>query len=52
MKAMKTELMKNEMAVNLLSGKKETSLFGVDDLTGEKIKARPDILTEIGDKLS
>ena len=48
---MKAEIMKNEMAVNLLSGKKETSLFGTDELTGEKIKARPDILTEIGDQL-
>ena len=51
MKAMKTELLKNEMAVKLLSGQKETSLFGIDELTGEKIKARPDILTEIGDTL-
>ena len=50
-RSMKAELLKNEMVVNLLSGKKETSLFGVDDLTGEKIKARPDILTEIGDTL-
>ena len=48
---MKAEIMKNEMAVNLLAGKKETSLFGTDELTGEKIKARPDILTEIGDTL-
>lgn len=51
MQAMKTELLKNEMVVNLLRGKKEVSLFGVDELTGEKIKARPDILTEIGDQL-
>ena len=50
-KAMKNELLKNEMAVNLLAGKKETSLFGTDELTGERIKARPDILTEIGDTL-
>ena len=49
--AMKTELLKNEMVVNLLQGEKEVSLFGVDELTGEKIKARPDILTEIGDQL-
>ena len=51
MKTMKAELLKNEMAVNLLAGEKEVSLFGVDELTGEKIKARPDILTEIGDTL-
>jgi ATP-dependent exoDNAse (exonuclease V) beta subunit len=50
-KDMKVELLKNEMVVNLLTGKKEVSLFGVDELTGEKIKARPDILTEIGDQL-
>lgn len=50
-KAMKTELLKNEMVVNLLKGEKEVSLFGVDELTGEKIKARPDILTEISEQL-
>ena len=37
-KDMKVELLKNEMIVNLLTGKKEVSLFGVDELTDEKIK--------------
>lgn len=35
----------------LLAGTKESPLFWTDDLTGEACKCRPDVLTEVGDRL-
>ncbi len=37
------------IARKLLEGKHEQSFFWTDDMTGEKCKCRPDILTEIGE---
>lgn len=39
------------IAKKLLEGKHEQSFFWTDDMTGEKCKCRPDILTEIGDTI-
>ena len=39
---MRDSIMANKYAVQLLKGIHEQSMYGVDDLTGERIKTRPD----------
>lgn len=39
---MKDSVMSNRYAAQLLKGKHEKSMYGVDELTGERIKTRPD----------
>lgn len=47
--AMADSIDKSPFAKILLRGAKEQSFFWTDELTGEKCKCRPDILTEISD---
>lgn len=44
---MRDSVMSNPYAVQLLKGKHEKSMYGVDELTGERIKTRPDCYREI-----
>lgn len=44
---MRDSVMANPYAVQLLKGKHEKSMYGVDELTGERIKTRPDCFREI-----
>lgn len=46
--AMRDSIMKNKYAVALLKGKHEKSMYGIDELTEEKIKTRPDCYKIIG----
>lgn len=46
-KAMAESVRKNKYASFLLTGEKETSYYWEDDMTGEKLKCRPDIRKDI-----
>lgn len=48
---MKNAVEKNKIAKVLLKGKKETSMYYVDDLTGIECKIRPDLYTIVNDRL-
>ncbi len=49
--AMKSVVMSNKYAVALLQGKHEKSMYGMDELTAENIKTRPDCYRMVGDRL-
>lgn len=49
--AMKNALMQNDLAAKLLSGQHEVPLFWTDEMTGEKCKARLDVLTPLSEKV-
>lgn len=45
---MRDSIMENKYAVALLKGKHEKSMYGIDELTNERIKTRPDCYRIIG----
>ena len=49
--AMKNALLQNDLVVKLLSGKHEAPLFWTDEMTGEKCKARLDVLTPLSERV-
>ena len=49
--AMKNALLQNDLVVKLLSGKHEVPLFWTDEMTGEKCKARLDVLTPLSERV-
>lgn len=49
--AMRDSVFSNKYSAALLKGEHEKSMYGVDDLTQEKIKTRPDCYRMVGERL-